>query len=170
MRLTSLSLGVLLSLSLNTFAGYGVPYTAPLIVTSKSDTKTEGRAYAGLVWTLQEKASFIPDLTIGFRSLRVKSSDSAQGGDISVRIKLKDGIAFDSTRLSYVGGDRDLLGNIGVGYSFTNASVLGTLAAQGAYTRIGSDYEFTNKRFVPYLELLTMDKPRKVKGTDLAPI
>ena len=129
-----------------------------------SNTETENRAYAGLVWTLGEKASMTPDLSLGFRSLRVKSSNSVEGGDFSIRIKLDGGISFDSTRLSYVGGERDVMGNIGIGYSNTNSSLLGTAAVQGAYTRIGSDYEFANKKFVPYLEVLTADKVRKTQG------
>lgn len=143
--------------SLNTFAGGG--YSVNVV---SSQTNTENRAYAGLVWTLQEQTSWIPDLTIGFRSLRVKSSDSVNGGEISARIKFKDGISFDSTRLSYVGGERDVLGNIGIGYSVTNSTILGTLAVQGAYSRLGTDYQFNGNKFVPYLEILTVDKPNKV--------
>lgn len=139
-----------------------LPYTT---TPGKSDSTTENRAYAGLVWTLKEKTSWIPDLTLGFRSLRVKSSDSVNGADLSARIKLDGGVAFDSTRLVYVGGERDILGNIGIGYSNTNSSFLGTAAVQGPYLRLGSDFEITNKRFVPYLELLTVDKPNKVNQT-----
>lgn len=147
--------------SINSYAGGNVP----LITTgspAKSQTETENRVYAGFVWTLQEKTSWIPDLSIGFRSLRVKSNDSVNGGEISARIKLKDGISFDSTRLSYVGGERDVLGNIGIGYSLTNSSLLGTLAVQVAYSRIGTDYQFNGNKFAPYLEVLTVDKPNKV--------
>jgi hypothetical protein len=148
-------------LSLNAYAGMcGVPI---IVTTGKSQTNTENRAYAGLVWTLQEQMSWVPDLTIGFRSLRVKSSDSVNGGEISARIKLKDGISFDSSRLSYVGGERDVLGNIGVGYSATNSSLLGTVAVQGAYSRLGTDYQFNGNKFVPYVEMLTVDKPNKVR-------
>jgi len=164
MKFKLLLLSSLLAISANANAG-----VAPLttITTHKSNTDTENRVYAGLVWTLQEKMSLIPDLTLGFRSLRVKSRDSVEGADISARIKLKDGVAFDSTRLVYVGGERDILGNIGIGYSNTNSSLLGTVAVQGPYSRVGTDFEFTNKKFVPYLELLTLDKPNKVNKTTI---
>lgn len=67
-------------------AGVPIPPTLPYTTTpGKSDTTTENRAYAGLVWTLKEKTSWIPDLTLGFRSLRVKSSDSVNGADLSAR-------------------------------------------------------------------------------------
>ena len=156
-KIVLLSLLCSLLVSLNSFAGFTF---SPPTSAAQSQTNTENRAYAGLVWTLQDQMSFIPDLTIGFRSLRVKSSDSVNGGEISARIKLKDGISFDSTRLSYVGGERDVLGNIGIGYSATNSSFLGTLAVQGAYTRLGTDYQLNGNKFVPYVEVLTLDKPR----------
>ena len=147
---------LLTTISCNSLAG-----VFSSVTTYSSNTDTENRAYAGLVWALQDKMSLIPDLTLGFRSLRVKSSDSVNGADISARIKLKDGFGFDSTRLVYVGGERDVLGNIGVGYSNSNKSFLGTVAVQGPYSRLGTDFEFTNKKFVPYLELLTLEKPNK---------
>lgn len=167
-KIVLLSLMCSLFVSLNAFAGVPIPISIPATsITSpaQSQTNTENRAYAGLVWALQDQMSWIPDLTIGFRSLRVKSSDSVNGGEISARIKLKDGISFDSTRLSYVGGERDVLGNVGIGYSATNSSFLGTLGVQGAYTRLGTDYQFNGNKFVPYLELLTVDKPNKVSKT-----
>ena len=148
---------LLLVLSANSFAGVVATTT-----TYSSNKNTENRVYAGLVWTLQQKTSLVPDLSVGFRSLRTKSTDSVEGGDINLRIKLKDGVSFDSTRLSYVGGERSILGNVGVGYSYTTSSFLGTFGIQAPYSRVGSDYEFANKKFVPYLEILTVDKPSKV--------
>ena len=124
--------------------------------------KTEGRGYAGLVWTLKEKPSYTPDLILGYRSLKVKSNDNVSGGDLSIRMKLEGGVSFDSTRLVYVGGERDLLGNIGVGYSNPNSTLLGTIAVQGSYARLGTDYELNKSKFVPYLELNTLDNPKKV--------
>jgi hypothetical protein len=138
----------------------GIP---PIITGGGSETNTENRAYAGLVWTLQDKMSAIPDLTLGFRSLRVKSTDSVNGVEVSTRIKLKEGISLDSTRLSYLGGERNVLGNVGLGYSFSSASLLGTIAVQGPYMRVGSDYQFSKRNFLPYLEVLTLGNPNKVQ-------
>ena len=87
------------------------------------------------------------------------------GGDVSTRIKLANGIAFDSVVLSYVGGNRDILGNLGVGYSLTNTSFLGTLGVQGPYARLGTDFQLSDKKFIPHIELLTVDKPNNVNRT-----
>ena len=133
-----------------------------VLLTYVDAKKTEDRVYAGLVWTLKEKPSYTPDLILGYRSLKVKSNDNVSGGDLSIRMKLEGGVSFDSTRLVYVGGERDLLGNIGVGYSNTNSTLLGTLAAQGSYARLGTDYELNKNKFVPYLELNTLDNPKVV--------
>jgi hypothetical protein len=144
----------------------GAPPGGPTYVDAK---KTEDRVYAGLVWTLKEKPSYTPDLILGYRSLKVKSNDNVRGGDLSIRMKLEGGVSFDSTRLVYVGGERDLLGNIGVGYSNPNSTLLGTIAVQGSYARLGTDYEVNKNKFVPYLELNTLDNPNKVLPVVLPP-
>ena len=167
MRIKLLILLILNLTSLVAYAGVPGPIIPPPVIAapavSRPNADTENRVYAGLIWTLKDKTSWIPDLTFGFRSLRVKSSNSVNGGDVSARIKLYDGVAFDSVVLSYVGGKRDILGNLGLGYSFTNSSFLGALDAQGAYTRFGSDFQFNDKKFIPHLELLTVDKPNSVR-------
>ena len=167
MKIKLLLLPILYLISTSSYAGIVVPppiiVAPPVPAVSKSNADTENRVYAGLIWTLKDKTSWIPDLTFGFRSLRVKSSNSVNGGDVSARIKLYDGVAFDSVVLSYVGGKRDILGNLGLGYSFTNSSFLGALDAQGAYSRIGSDFQFNDKKFIPHLEVLTVDKPNSVR-------
>ena len=140
-----------------------------LIITFSDAKKSEDRVYAGLVWTLKEKPSYTPDLILGFRSLKVKSNDNASGGDLSIRMKLEGGVSFDSTRLVYVGGERDLLGNIGVGYSNANSTLLGTIAVQSSYARLGTDYELNKNKFVPYLELNTLDNPKNVPLTEELP-
>lgn len=166
-KLLILLVASLLPISSFSLAGEFGDYPAYEIASdkiNKSDTQT--RAYAGLAWVLGvKKTSFIPDLVVGIRSLKVKSNDDVSNGvDLSARLTFGNGFAFDSTRLSYVGGNRDLLGNIGIGYSMTNNSFLTTIAAQGPYSRIGGDYEFSNSRINPYLELLTAEKPDNVKS------
>ena len=139
------------------------------VVPNLGDIKHQDQLYAGLVWTLQEKMSALPDfLTIGYRSLRVKSSDKADGADASLRFKLKESFIFDSARLSYVDGNRDSLINYGVGYSYANSSLLGTLALQGPYARIGTDY-FLNNKFLPYFEIITLDSPKNVPLKEMTP-
>ncbi len=160
------SLVIVLSIcSSSAFAG-GV--SVILIEGSGSNTETKG--YTGLVWSLgSKKSSGVPSLVVGVRTLKVKSNDHvSNGADLNARFSFTQGFKLENARLSYVGGKRDLLGNVGVGYSFENSSFFSTVAAQSAYSRAGLDYEFTSSKFLPYFELLSIDKPKKVDGSRLA--
>lgn len=134
-------------------------YYAPV---SNSDTET--RAYAGLVWSLNNHLNIKPDLMLGVRSLRVNSNDNVNGADLGARIKLQNGLTFDSVRLNYVGGQRDIQGNIGAGYSFANSSLLGNISISGQYLNLGSDFLVTTKTFNPYIDINTLSKPEKVNA------
>lgn len=155
---------LLLAFAGSSFAG--MAGTAPIIVTN-SATQTQVKAYAGLSWTLGgQKSSLQPDAIVGIRSLKVKSNDKVSNGlDISARFQFTDGVAYDSSRLSYVSGNRDLLTHVGFGYSSASKSFLATLAGQGAYSRVGVDYQLTNAKFLPYFDLLSVGKPKSVNPT-----
>lgn len=140
-------------------------FFAPAVYTAGPDkdrTAAATSVYAGLAWTLKDEKSLIPDLTLGIRSLRVKSSDQVSGADLGVRVRLSDGLALDSVRVSYVGGQRGAMGNVGIGYSKTSASMIGTFAAQGPFSRLGADYAFGPAKLTPYFEALTLPAPSKV--------
>ena len=161
-KIYSIIAALLLLSAGSTFAG-GI--SIPAVVISSSASQNQVRGYAGLSWTLgSQKSALQPDLVVGIRSLKVNSSDKVTSGvDVSARFKFVGGVAYDSARLSYVGGNRDLLANIGIGYSSSSKSYLATVAGQGPFSRIGLDYELTNSRLVPYLDLITLGKPKKVE-------
>ena len=121
--------------------------------------------YAGLSWQLNGSNGFVPDIVFGARSLNVNSDNGVSGADFNIRLLIKQDVSLDSVRLSYVGGSRDLLGNAGLGYSFTNSGIFGTAAAQSAYSRLGADYQFGNERFTPYLEGNTLYSPNEEPST-----
>lgn len=156
---------LLVAISGEVFAGGGITVFS---IPGGSGSETQTKAYAGLAWTLgNHKSSLRPDVVVGVRSLKVKSNDQVSNGvDLSARFPFGWPLTFDSARLSYVAGKRDLIGNLGIGYSFTNKSYLSTLAAQGSYSRIGADYEFNNGKVLPYLELLTVSKAKKINQSD----
>ena len=130
--------------------------------TYSSASRTDNRVYAGLSWELNGSNGFIPDLVLGARSLNVNSSNAVNGADLNIRIRYKDDIRFDSVRLAYVGGSRDILGNAGFGYSLTNNGAFATAAAQSAYSRLGGDYQFGKESFNPYLEGNSLYSPKEV--------
>lgn len=125
---------------------------------------TENRVYAGISWTFGGKQGLVPQLVLGARSLRVKSSDAVSGGDLNVRLNVFHGFSIDSLRLGYVGGNRDVQGNIGGGYSFADSKLLGTAAIQANYSRVGTDYVFGSGEIRPYAEINSLQKPKNVGG------
>lgn len=127
-----------------------------------SEKNTENRIYSGFIWELFGDQGIIPQFIIGIRSLEVKNNDNVSGADLSLRIRYQDKLSFDSVRLAYVGGERDIIGNIGAGYNFNQSSWLATAAVQGSYTRVSTDYIFGYNKFRYYAELNTLDKPSKV--------
>jgi hypothetical protein len=162
-KIYSALIPLLLAVAGNAFAGLAPP--PPLVITTGSAAQTQVKGYAGLVWTLGgQKSALQPDAVVGVRSVKVKSDGNVNNGvDLSARFSFVNGVAFDSTRLSYVAGKRDLLANVGVGYSYVSKSYMATLAAQGDYSRVGVDYGFINGKWTPSLELLTLEKPKQVK-------
>ncbi|MHA3050185.1 hypothetical protein [Acinetobacter sp. ANC 4641] len=136
-------------------------YAVPILYKTSDSSRTDNRVYAGLIWSWGNKQGFMPDYVVGFRSLHVESDNTVQGGDINLRVKFNHGFMLDSTRLAYVDGKRDFVGNYGVGYSFINHSVLGTVAGQGSYYRFGTDFDFKNYNFKPYVEINTLEKPNR---------
>lgn len=164
MKSKHLLFGSIISAISIVYAHADVIYATPVISGASSHVKTENRVFAGLVWTTQEKMSAIPDLTLGVRTLRIKSTDRMNGLEVGARFHLIQGVSLESTRLSFIAGERRVLGNIGVGYSVPHSSFLGNLAVQGDHARFGTDYLLNSKKFVPFAELLTVKKPNKVHG------
>jgi len=140
----------------------GVVVTPTTITSPNKDTQT--RAYAGLVWVFNNKASMKPDVTVGIQSLRVKSSDSVSGADLNLRFKMESGLKLDSNRLSYVGGERSAQGQLGFGYSYSQKSWLTTGAISGPFSKVGGDFILNKKLFDPFIEVNTMKKAKKVNG------
>lgn len=127
----------------------------------ESETR-ENQLYMGFSWSLGENISKVPDLVLGARSAKVKSSNDVNGVDLTLRISLQNEISFDSARLSYIAGSRDVHGNLGLGYSNKHTSLLATAAVQAAHFRAGTDYVFKNLGFEPYVEVNTLKRLEKI--------
>lgn len=127
-------------------------------------SRTDTRLYTGLVWELGSKQIGLPQIVFGLTSVRVRSSDRLEGADFGIRVSYADKIAIDSLRLSYVFGNRVVRGNVGGGYSVAHTGLLVTGGVQTAYLRAGADYLVSGKELLPYVELNTLSRPRKVVG------
>lgn len=120
--------------------------------------RTDNRVYMGLVWSFGKNASKTPDVLIGLRTTRVNSSNSVKGADLNLRLQSAKNFAPEGVRLSYLGGNRSAMANIGAGYSFVSGSALITAAVQAAHVRVGTDYLLANQNFVPYFELNSLKR------------
>lgn len=145
---------------------YGVSDIGQCVAPSGSGVgaskRRDNQLYAGLSWSFDKKPSKMPDFVVGLRSVTVSSSDKVQGADFSLRLRYAGDISADSIRLSYVGGKRDMLANIGVGYSMSEKSPLLTGAIQGSYLRVGTDFAVGVNKFSPYMDAISLKAPKAV--------
>ena len=127
----------------------------------------DNRVYAGLVWTFgKTQNTFVPDLSLGYSSLKVKTDSDVNGVDVGVRLRLSgQGVTLDSARASYVDGDRNLMSHYGMGYSFSHSDFMVSVAAQKSHLKLGADLLVSSQTFVPYIEINSLDKPDKDRGS-----
>ena len=150
----------------------GTSYLAICTPQSGSDSDKDNRVYVGLVWSFdQSEQSFIPDLSLGYSSLKTKSDGDVNGVDVGLRIGLTGkGVQFDSARLSYVDGDNNLMNHYGLGYSFHFNDFMGTFAVQKSHIKAGADLLMSSQTFIPYAEINSLDKPSRSNGDCLGRI
>ena len=149
-----------------------VEYLALCTPSGGSGSNKDNRVYVGLAWSFgQSEQSFTPDLSLGYSSLKTKSDGDVNGVDINLRVGLtSNGIQFDSTRVSYVDGDNNLMNHYGLGYSFYLNDFMVTLAAQKSHIKAGADLLMSSQTFIPYVEINSLDKPSRPSGDCLGRI
>lgn len=126
--------------------------------------RTDNNLYMGVVWSFDGNNSKRPDLVFGYRSTDVNASDRVSGADLNLRFNFSQTPSLEGVRLSYVGGKRVVLGNLGLGYSFKRNSPLLTGAIQAAHARGGSDFVLNTNKFVPYIEVNSLKQIRRVQS------
>ena len=124
------------------------------VVTSGAGDRMDTRGYLGVAWTMGAGAPKRPDVVVGVQRIKITSDDDLTGLDLNARFGL-DG-SLGRVALSALGGSRNLYANAGVGYDFRQKSMFGTLGAQTARLRVGTDISLHSAKFVPYIELNTL--------------
>lgn len=114
----------------------------------------------GINWNFGTKA---PELVLGLRSLRTGVDKKSSGAQLDVFLPFLGGISFDRIRLSYVGGQRSVLGQLGFGYSFSQQTPLVGLGVQVPYANFGLDYLFRGTA-LPYVGLNSLNRPKTPTG------
>ena len=146
------------AVSLPANAGATVSYTQPTVTTTTSghSSRTDNRALLGINWTFGGKA--VPELVLGFRSMKIKSGGDASGGGVDLTFPFANGsLGFDKIRLKGIGGRYDGQGELGAGYSLLSSSFLLTGGVQLPYVVGGADYLMSGG-WVPYVGINTQGR------------
>lgn len=101
--------------------------------------------------------SFVPKLVLGARHTTA-SNENVYGLDASVRFTIKDNLSIDSSILSVIGGRANAIGGAGIGYSYSENSMMTMAALETAYLRAGVDYVFSLSSPTFFIEANTIKK------------
>ncbi|MTI15640.1 hypothetical protein E1162_00110, partial [Rhodobacteraceae bacterium RKSG542] len=126
------------------FAGT-TPSPSPI---APDNSFNETKAFAGLNWKIGK--SLVPQLTLGVAHAQGTNEGHVQGGKFLVNIGLEslgDDIQF---KASYLNGNTDIQGEVGVGYDLDTHSLLGFGGVNGAHVAGGIDVGM-DKTITPYL-------------------
>ncbi len=136
--------------------------TAPTatVINAPGGKRRSESFFMGINWNFGTKA---PELVLGLRSLRTGVDKKSSGAQLDVFLPFLGGISFDRIRLSYVGGQRSVLGQLGFGYSFSQQTPLVGLGVQVPYANFGLDYLFRGTA-LPYVGLNSLNRPKTPTG------
>ncbi len=136
--------------------------TAPTatVINAPGGKRRSETFFMGINWNFGTKA---PELVLGLRSLRTGVDKKSSGAQLDMFLPFLGGISFDRIRLSYVGGQRSVLGQLGFGYSFSLQTPLVGLGVQVPYANFGLDYLFRGTA-LPYVGLNSLNRPKMPTG------
>jgi hypothetical protein len=131
---------MLMAISVIAFAGGGGPPTPTTTYNSQTDT----RGYVGLQWFLNETPVAKPNILGGVRWTRTNASNNVNGVDATLTFST-DKMSVNTLRTGYIGGECDVQGTAGVGYSFINKAALAYAGIVGPYSKVLGQID-TNKK------------------------
>ncbi len=123
------------------------------------------RAYIGLSWSFGARATGQPSVVVGVQSIRVRSSNSLRGIDVNARFNFTDG--FERVAIAGLLGRRDVYANLGGGFNIRDGEPFVTAAVQGPFLRAGLDVGINSGNWAPYVEINTLERPRRVQNGEL---
>jgi hypothetical protein len=133
-----------------------------LVVIQSASSKNVTRAYAGLKWTMGKGNT--PDVVVGVRNAKVKSSGKTHGTDVSLAVDIKQGIKADQVRVKYFDGKVRNQNEVAVGYDFTKG-LFGGVSVKAPYVNVGLDLFSVKELDVqPWMILDTHKKYKKPDG------
>lgn len=130
------------------------------VINAPAGKRRSDTFFMGINWNFGAKA---PELVLGVRTLHTGVNKHSSGVQLDVFLPFLGGISFDRIRLSYVGGKRSVLGQLGFGYSFSQQTPLVGVGVQVPYANFGLDYLFRGTA-LPYVGLNSLNRPKTPTG------
>jgi hypothetical protein len=122
----------------------------------------ETRAYIGLQWIYGDTVGTKPNVVLGLRQSRTRTSNIVTGGDLSLAFSLNT-FEPDAIRISYLEGKCNFIGQYGFGYSMKKQASLFFVGVVGPYSKVFAEID-SGKNPAAGLELNTQDCAGKVIG------
>lgn len=123
--------------------------------------KTVHRVCIDLTWALDGCASALPDASLGLRTTHTRNGHTVDGGDLSMRMRLNDGLSVEGLRLSWPNGATALMPDAGVDHSFASESVVFNAVAQSPFARAGAEFRRAGQTLAPFVELSSLERLKR---------
>lgn len=123
---------------------------APIPGESVSSASSQTVGFVGLRWTFGAET---PALTAGLRHTRTDIDDSVLGAKLDLSVDLKKDFTFTPTvRLLGLAGNRDVQGELGLGFQTSDWQGLMTAGVQLPHVDVGANLAFDGA-FAPFIEV-----------------
>lgn len=126
---------------------------SPVVPTLQQQKKNDNKAFIGLQWNfgVREGLSGV----IGYRWAKVGFGDNVRGTHLDFTFALTGQTGPGEIHLKAFDGQRDVQGEIGIGYGFHARAFLVNAGVQGPHVNAGADYLF-GKGLQPYVGVNTI--------------
>jgi len=146
------------AIALTAYAGDGGEGMAP---TTAKKGRNDNSIYAGINWNFGVRNG--ATAVLGYRDARVKSNGNVDGWKVEATWVLSGApMGFGELRAKYLKGERDVQGEVGLGFSAAHEAFLINGGVQGPYANGGVDYLF-NKGWLASIGVNTLNKVKKPK-------
>lgn len=142
------------------------PGTSCTVPVAQGSDNARTQAFVGVNWTFGQG----PDLVLGVRYTKTNARQRVLGGRLEAVFPIAAswrGISFDRLRLRAIGGQRNFMQELGLGYSFGANAFLASGAVQTSHASLGTDLIFGKLQWLPYVGLDTLSRPHALSDGSL---
>ena len=152
------------AIALTAYAGDGGEGMPP---TTSKKSRNDNTIYAGINWNFGVRNG--ATAVLGYRDAHVKKNGNVDGWKVEATMVLSGApMGFGELRAKYLKGEREVQGEVGLGFSGAHEAFLLHGGVQGPYINGGVDYLF-NKGWLASIGVNTLNKVKKPKETESCP-